>query len=100
MNLEFNSIVNKLIDISNNIIIELRNLKINNGMNGIIEITFLIQELIEYMSLQENYKQQVIEINTILSELLSAMENKDYYLVSDILEYELLEKLSNFREKQ
>lgn len=80
--------------------------KINSGEenNGIKLIYFIVDEfqlLIKLIEITKNFHKGKITIgntNSILSEIIEAMENEDYVLVGDLFEYEfipVLEEIQN-----
>lgn len=80
--------------------------KINSGEenNGIKLIYFLVDEfqlliqLIEITKKNHDGKITIGNTNSILSEIIEAMENEDYVLVGDLFEYEfipVLEEIQN-----
>lgn len=72
--------------------------KINSGEenNGIKLICFVVDEfqlLIKLIGITKNFHNGKITIgntNSILSEIIEAMENEDYVLVGDLFEYEFI----------
>lgn len=51
------------------------------------DVTNLIQILLDFCKLGS--EENVLQLNFILTELLETLENKDYLLLADILEYRL-----------
>lgn len=82
----------KIIIVINNI----RNNILEYNLNLVfIEVNGLITELLTYAQSERIPQEKVNDFNTILMELVTSFENKDYLLLSDILKYKLIMFLEN-----
>ena len=57
-----------------------------------------MEEIVNLIYLEETLRPYIYDINSVLKNMLEAIENKDYYLVSDIVEYELLPNLNKLTQ--
>ncbi|WP_300383496.1 hypothetical protein [Clostridium sp.] len=72
---------------------EIRNTSNDINYNKFIEIIDLLGKFIKDISIDEKYEIDNEKVNSILNETLEAFNNKDFILVTDLLEYELLEEM-------
>lgn len=78
----------------------------NNLINGLEALNELLQQIevifaIDYT--KETYKGKVLkkyidEFNSFLMSLIEAMENEDYFLVADLVEYEFDNYLNQYKK--
>lgn len=62
------------------------------------DIIEYLQIFIEEITKSKGYNINIIKVNEILREILEAFSNKDFILMSDIFEYELIEELKSIIE--
>ena len=67
-------------------------------MNDFIKLSIVVEEIVNLIYLEETLRPYIYDINSVLKNMLEAIENKDYYLVSDIVEYELLPNLNKLTQ--
>lgn len=70
-----------------------------NGIEWYTKTISRILTLLEDDELKDQLENELILMNTTLKELIDAHENEDIVLVADILEYELIEFIDRFIEK-
>ena len=85
-------IINKEVYEFNN---EIRNDSNIIDYNKFIVIIDLLDKFISNISVGSKYNYDNIKSNNILSEILDAFNNNDLILVTDLLEYELLELINS-----
>lgn len=68
-------------------------IKIIDGLSWTIEAVFSLKPELE----EHGFDSEVEQVNDMLMELLKAIENEDFVLISDILEYEVLEVLTSWQ---
>lgn len=94
----------KLIEEINNTVQYFSRQKEEKGLPLLIHIidslSWVIDGIYKSKEVYEEYgfDISVDQINDLLKELLKAMENEDFVLISDILHYEVIEILSDWRE--
>ncbi|HHU17961.1 MAG TPA: hypothetical protein GXZ70_07120 [Clostridiales bacterium] len=86
------------VGVSDNLIKSLRSFDINVAMNDFIKLSIVVEEIVNLIYLEETLRPYIYDINSVLKNMLEAIENKDYYLVSDIVEYELLPNLNKLTQ--
>ena len=89
--------VNKLIEL---MITCLKSNVIDEMYKVLVVMTHKMDELIEeILQVQPLLKQEVEvkEINDALSEIIDSIQNKDYGLLMDLLQYEILEKVDEWK---
>jgi hypothetical protein len=63
----------------------------NKGTALLVEITDGVKWVIDALvSIQRLDEKEIININNKLNEIIDALENEDYILIGDLLQYELL----------
>ncbi|MFU7516336.1 hypothetical protein [Clostridium sp. HCS.1] len=85
-------IINKEVYEFNN---EIRNNSNIIDYNKFIVIIDLLDKFISNISVDSKYNYDNIKSNNILSEILEAFNNNDLILVTDLLEYELLDLINS-----
>lgn len=73
-----------------------RNLDFLNGNKKLISLIDYILKLVDYINKCGNIE---LPINDSLNEMMTALENEDYMLISDLLEYELSVIFNDFLKK-
>jgi hypothetical protein len=68
-------------------------IQIIDGLSWTIEAVFSLRITL----LEQGFNANVEQLNDLLNELLKAMENEDYVLISDILQYEIQETLHSWK---
>lgn len=66
-----------------------------NLFNSIVEY---IDMFIKEVAISDKYKIDIEKFNGILNEILLAFKNKDFILMSDLFEYELIEEIRKIIE--
>ncbi|MCM8900479.1 hypothetical protein KVG29_04460 [Caldicoprobacter algeriensis] len=90
---ELKPLSEEAIEVSDKLIQRLRNFDISVAMNDFIKLSIVVEKIVNLIYLDETLRPYIYDINSVLKNMLEAIENKDYYLVSDIVEYELLPNL-------
>ena len=66
----------------------------NKGTALLVQITEGIKWIIDaVVAIKELKEEKVVEVNNKLNEIVDALENEDYILVGDLLQYELLPEI-------
>lgn len=69
--------------------------RVEQGLQNVVNFTEGVNWMIETINLLENEgiktNIDLSQVNAFLDEIVSGLENTDYYLVADIFEYELVE---------
>ena len=86
------------VEVSDKLIQSLRNFDINIAMNDFIKLSIVVEKIVNLIYLDETLRPYIYDVNSVLKNMLEAIENKDYYLVSDIVEYELLPSLQKIMQ--
>jgi vacuolar-type H+-ATPase subunit D/Vma8 len=73
--------------------------KANDLMINIIDGLSWVLEGITATSSVHKEKIDICEMNDYLNEMVNALENSDYVLLCDLLEYEILPSLKEYHEK-
>lgn len=95
----------KLIDAINNIVLEFQSSNDIAGINLFIPLTDGLKWILDACSLTGDMQEKldinldIQPIKDILPEMLEGVENKDYILVSDLLEFEVLPVLQDIQEQ-
>ena len=82
----------------------IEHLKVNNTdamFQVLVAMTHKMDSLIENISEAQELLTETIEIeaiNDVLGELIESVQNKDYVLLADLLEYEILEKMNEWHK--
>lgn len=66
--------------------------KVIDGLEWIFEVVTLTQDV-------QFQKIDISEIKPVLNEIIDALQNTDFIVIADLLEYEVLEKLEVWHEK-
>lgn len=88
--------VKKIISEIDNIYEMIQSNEINQSMEKLISLIENIQVNMEYISKSENF--DINQFNSILENMMNCMVQKDYYMLSDLLIYELKPILENIGE--
>lgn len=91
----------KLINTINLMIDQLKNNQIEEMYRSLSQMTdetdWLIEAVARVQELLEE-KIEIMEINHIISEIIMSIHNKDYILLTDLLQYELLELVTSWQQ--
>ena len=93
----------KLINAIENAVKAFKQQKEDEGLKLLIQIidglSWVIETMVNLMPVLQEHRLDADpeKINVLLRELLGAMENEDFVLISDLLEYEVLEILSSWK---
>ncbi|MBE6024119.1 MAG: hypothetical protein E7231_13125 [Cellulosilyticum sp.] len=77
----------------------LENKNIDEMFQVLVLMTHKMEQLIEEISACQTLLTQEIEIkaiNEVLGEIIESVQNKDYVLLADLLQYEILEKMEEW----
>lgn len=88
--------VKKIISEIDNIYEMIQSNEINQSMEKLISLIENIQVNMEDISKSENFN--INQFNSILENMMNCMVQKDYYMLSDLLIYELKPILENIGE--
>lgn len=88
--------VKKIISEIDNIYEMIQSNEINQSMEKLISLIENIQVNMEDISKSENF--DINQFNSILGNMMNCMVQKDYYMLSDLLIYELKPILENIGE--
>ncbi|SHH20654.1 hypothetical protein SAMN02744040_01216 [Tepidibacter thalassicus DSM 15285] len=72
------------------------------GNEMVVEVIQALNDIIEGINITSDIQKEKIEISKIneyLMEMVYALENRDYVLIADLLEYEIIPVLENWKDK-
>lgn len=85
-----------------NIVLDIREQKNEIKLNKMLEIVDGLRWLVDIVYLTRDIQVEIVEIKDIkeaLSEGINALEEKDFVLLADIFEYEIMEILQQWYER-